>query len=217
MNLLILGVMDQLEVERVANREHSKEIRGVSLLFSSSVLCSYSKSSTCSQLLFYSYTVTISPLASLLCYACTVTIRFSFFQKTAVVYNFFLYVCQSNGPLFAVLFGYKALLQLTTLILAFCTRKVKVKGLNDSKYIAAAIYITSIVLAVNIVSFYTLKDHANVFPAVNGMCYLLGTTMILVLVFVPKVKKKYCSMTLLVMWTKNGKNFNLIEWCHYQK
>ena len=100
-------------------------------------------------------------------------------------------MCQSNGPLFAVLFGYKALLQMIALILAFRTRKVKVKGLDDSKYIAAAIYITSVVLAVIIVSFYTLSDHANVFPAVTGLCYLLGTTMILVLVFVPRVRSEF--------------------------
>jgi len=100
-----------------------------------------------------------------------------------------VHVCHSAGreALFAVLYGYKGLLQVTALILAFRTRKVKVKGLDDSKYIAAAIYITSIVLAVIIVATYTLADYVNVFPAVVGAGFLLGTTMILVLVFVPKV------------------------------
>jgi hypothetical protein len=65
---------------------------------------------------------------------------------------------------------------------------VKVKGLDDSKYIAAAIYVTSIVLAVTTVSTYTLIDYVNVYPAVVGMGFLLGTTMILVLVFVPRVR-----------------------------
>ena len=63
--------------------------------------------------------------------------------------------------LYAVLYGYKGLLQVFALLLAFSTRKVKVKGLNDSKYIAAAIYVTSIVLAVTIVSTYTLMDHVS--------------------------------------------------------
>ena len=89
--------------------------------------------------------------------------------------------------LYAVLYGYKGLLQAFALLVAFSTRKVKVKGLNDSKYIAAAIYITSIVLAVTIVSTYTLTDYVNIYPAVVGMGFLLGTTMILVLVFVPRV------------------------------
>ena len=89
--------------------------------------------------------------------------------------------------LYAVLYGYKGLLQLFALLLAFRTRKVKVKGLDDSKYIAAAIYITSIVLAVTTVSTYTLMDYVNIYPAVVGMGFLLGTTMILGLVFVPRV------------------------------
>ena len=98
-------------------------------------------------------------------------------------------MCESNGQvvLYGLLYGYKGLLQVIALILAFSTRKVKVKGLNDSKYIAAAIYVTSIVLAVTMVSTYTLMDYVNVYPAVVGLGFLLGTTMILGLVFVPRV------------------------------
>ena len=98
-------------------------------------------------------------------------------------------MCESNGQvvLYALLYGYKGLLQVIALILAFGTRKVKVKGMDDSKYIAVAIYITSIVLAVTTVSTYTLMDYVNVYPAVVGMGFLLGTTMILGLVFVPRV------------------------------
>ena len=79
---------------------------------------------------------------------------------------------------------------------------MKVKGLDDSKYIAAAIYVTSIVLAVIIVSTYTLMDYVNIFPSVVGMGFLLGTTMILGLVFVPRVSQtvhadKYDSFVVL--------------------
>ena len=106
-----------------------------------------------------------------------------------MVHKYFLYVCESDGQVivYAFLYGYKGLLQVIALILAFSTRKIKVKGLNDSKYIAAAIYITSIVLAVTTVSTYTLMDYVNVYPAVVGIGFLLGTTMILGLVFVPRV------------------------------
>ena len=112
------------------------------------------------------------------------------FQVTAEVHQYSLYVCKSNGQviLYAILYGYKGFLQIFPLLLAFRTRKVKVKGLDDSKYIAAAIYVTSIVLAVTTVSTYTLIDYVNVYPAVVGMGFLLGTTMILVLVFVPRVR-----------------------------
>ena len=54
-------------------------------------------------------------------------------------------------------------------------------------YVAAAIYITSIVLAVTTVSTYTLMDYVNIYPTVVGLGFLLGTTMILGLVFVPRV------------------------------
>ena len=78
-----------------------------------------------------------------------------------------------------------------TLVLAFSTRKVKVKGLNDAKYILAAIYVSSIVLAVIIVSTYSLKDLINVFATVFSTGFFIGTTVILGLVFGPKVSV-YC-------------------------
>ena len=109
-----------------------------------------------------------------------------------MVHQHFFYVCESEGraALFGMLYGYKGLLQIIAIILAYYIRKVKVKGLNDSRYIAAATYITSIVLAIIIVSTYTLADYVNAFPAVVGVSLLVGTTMILVLVFMPKVSKK---------------------------
>jgi hypothetical protein len=82
-------------------------------------------------------------------------------------------------------------LTVIALLLAFHTRKVKVKGLDDSKYIAASIYVTSIVLAVIIVSTYTLNDYVNAYPAVVGMGLLLGTTMTLGLVFIPRMVGLY--------------------------
>ncbi len=79
------------------------------------------------------------------------------------------------------------LLQIVSLLFAFSIRKVKVKGLNDSKYIGAAIYVTSIVLAVIIVATYSLKDVINGFAALFCTGFLVGTTVILILVFVPLV------------------------------
>ena len=67
-------------------------------------------------------------------------------------------------------------------------RNVKVKGLDDSVYIAASIYVTNVVLAVIIVSTYTMMDYVNAYPAVVGMGLLLGPTAILGLVFIPRVR-----------------------------
>ena len=86
-----------------------------------------------------------------------------------------------------MLYGYKMILQIISLLLAFSIRKVKVKGLDDAKYIGAAIYVTSIVMAAIIVATYSLKDIINGFAALFTLGIVLGTTVILTLVFVPLV------------------------------
>ena len=118
-----------------------------------------------------------------------VCVLFVLLQATAEEHKYFLYVCESEGQLilYSILFGYKGVLQALALLLAFRTRHVKVKGLDDSVYIAASVYVSSIVLAVIIVSTYTLRDYVNIHPAVVGMGKLLGTTTILALVFLPRV------------------------------
>ena len=151
------GIRDNLGVKLISNRERPEETFGVR------------------------YSMTLCKVTALM--------TSLFLQATAEHYKYFLYVCESEGQvvLYAVLFGYKGLLQVLALLLAFRTRNVKVKGLDDSVYIAASVYVTSIVLAVIIVSTYTLTDYVNTYPAVVGMGLLLGTTMILGLVFIPRV------------------------------
>ena len=110
-------------------------------------------------------------------------------QELCVITEYFIYVCSSTtrNIFLGILYGYKMLLQVIALVLAFSTRKVKVKGLNDAKYIAAAIYVTSIVLAVIVVATYSLNEFVNAYPALFCTGFLIGTTFILGLVFVPKV------------------------------
>ena len=102
---------------------------------------------------------------------------------------YYTYVCSSKARniFLGILYGYKMILQIIALVLAFSTHKVKVKGLDDAKYIAAAIYVTSIVFAVIMVATYSLKNFVNAFPALISTGFLIGTTSILGLVFVPKV------------------------------
>ena len=61
------------------------------------------------------------------------------------------------------------------------------KGLNDAKYIAIAVYFTSIVTAVIIVATYTLYDYRNALSVVLCSGIFVGATAILILVFIPKV------------------------------
>ena len=111
-----------------------------------------------------------------------------------------MYICSSTARdiFLGILYGYKMVMQVIALVLAFINRKVKVKGLDDAKYIAAAIYVTSIVLAVVIVATYSLKDFVNAFPTLFCTGFIIGTTSILGLVFVPKVGRFVRQVTNLV-------------------
>ena len=118
-----------------------------------------------------------------------------------MVTNNFIYVCDSTPRriFLGVLYGYKMALQIAALVLAFSIRKVKIKGLDDAKYIGTAIYVTSIVLAVVIVATYSLTDFINGFAALFSTGFIVGTTVILLLVFVPLVSHMILIMTHLLL------------------
>ena len=79
------------------------------------------------------------------------------------------------------------MLQVIAIILAFSIRKVKVKGLNDSKEISAIIYITSIILLVVVVTTLALRDFINVSGTINGLGFSTASTVVLGFIFIPKV------------------------------
>ena len=112
--------------------------------------------------------------------------------------DYYIYLCDSRERdiWLGVVYGYKAVLQVGAIFLAFGTRKVTIKGLNDAQYIAAAIYVTSLFLTAIIVLSVTVNDYANLFPALIGGGILITTTSILGLVFVPKVCQKVRPVTL---------------------
>ena len=64
---------------------------------------------------------------------------------------------------------------------------MQIRGLDDSKSIIIATYVTSLVLAVVIVSTYSLVEYINVYSVVFDVGFFLGTTLILGLVFMTKV------------------------------
>ena len=71
--------------------------------------------------------------------------------------------------------------------MAFSIRKVKIKGLNDSREISAIIYITSIILVLVITITMAFGEYVNV----NGGVFALGvstaSTVVLGFLFIPKV------------------------------
>ena len=86
-----------------------------------------------------------------------------------------------------VTFAYLVLLQIIGIILAIQTRKVKIKLLNDSKYIAALIYISSIALLLIMIMTVVPLNVINVKEGVFSGSLLVATTIFLVLIFIPKV------------------------------
>ena len=108
-----------------------------------------------------------------------------------IVYEYYFFFCDSTShdTWLGVPYGYKALLQVIALVFSFSVRKVKIKGLNDAKSIALAVYVTSIVTTVIIISFYSLKEYLNVYAALFSLGFFIGTTAILYSIFIPKVRK----------------------------
>jgi len=110
-------------------------------------------------------------------------------QIREVEYHYFIYICSSTGRdiTLGVLYGYKAVLQGATVIMALKRRHVKVRGLNDWQEIITATYLTSFVLVIILIVKYTVEDMINTFAAVTSLSYFIGATAIILLVFVPKV------------------------------
>ena len=119
-------------------------------------------------------------------------------QDLGVTINYYVWQCydQKSSASFIwlfVIFVYLAALQIVGLVLAFQTRKVKVKVLNDSKYVAALVYISSIVLVVLALVTFTLGAYINVRELMFSGGVMVATTMLLVLIFVPKVRLFVCA------------------------
>ena len=83
--------------------------------------------------------------------------------------------------------AYLAVLQIVGIVLAFETRKVKFPGLRDSAFVAAIIYISSLVLVMLAVDTFVLSSFLNANGAIFATGILILTTIFLLLTFVPKV------------------------------
>ncbi len=107
-----------------------------------------------------------------------------------IVYMSYQCYVSSNAAqtaMLAILFAYLALLQIIGIILAIQTRKVKIKLLNDSKYIAALIYTSSLVLILIGVVSFTATSIPNIGEALTSGGLWVVTVLFLSLVFIPKV------------------------------
>ena len=104
-------------------------------------------------------------------------------------------MCINNSAIvwLSISYAYKGLLQILAMFMAFHTRKVKIKALNDSKEIAIIIYINSITLSLLALVEFALNVYHEVYAILFGLAVLVGATLFLILLFTPKVYVYKCS------------------------
>ena len=99
-------------------------------------------------------------------------------------------ICESEYSFewLIVLFVYKGLVLLVGLLLAFEIRKVKIVSLNESRFIGMSVYGAVIVaIALTPIGFF-LEDIPDAQYAIMGIMMWASITIILILVFVSKVR-----------------------------
>ena len=123
-----------------------------------------------------------------------ILISCQYIQRDAILYQHYTYVCTVLGNSLVwvgLSFGYKGLLQIVAMFMAFHTRRVKIAALNDSKEIAVIIYINSIILIVMAGSEFVLEHYHNAHSALFGLALLIQATMFVGVLFIPNVSLYY--------------------------
>ncbi len=87
--------------------------------------------------------------------------------------------------------GYLALLQFIGLILAVRLHKVNLKALENSRYIVASIYISSICLMLVMVALFAINNLPNIIELLFSASLLASTAVFLFMIFIPKVSKAF--------------------------
>ena len=98
-------------------------------------------------------------------------------------------LCRSEHRIIwiSILFVYKGILLVVGVFLAFETRNVKIRHLNDSKLIGMSVYMM-LVLSISLGAVgLLLETHVDTFYAVVGLMIMIGNTSLLCLIFIPKV------------------------------
>lgn len=129
-----------------------------------------------------------------------------FLQATnQVLIEYYNLVCEGPNSLYWIilLLAYLFLAQMVAVVLAFRTRKVTIKALNDSKQLTVIIYLSTVIITVMIISAAVLSRFLNTDAAVFGGLIMFFTTLVLGLMFIPKVRIKLCCL------------YNLFLFCYY--
>ncbi|XP_033641055.1 gamma-aminobutyric acid type B receptor subunit 2-like [Asterias rubens] len=98
------------------------------------------------------------------------------------------YCTSTHGQYFIMaLYGVKGVLLTFGLFLAWETRNICISQLNDSKYIAASVYIVSLTIALTVPTMTILGDDVNMTYVVPSAAIVLVNTVVLFLNFIPKL------------------------------
>ena len=117
-----------------------------------------------------------------------------FLQLLGIREDYYVWVCYgASSPSFfwqIFIFACLGILQLFGIVLAVQTRKVKIPGLRDSKFVAAIIYISSILLITLALETFALRTYINIGAGIIAAGIFSVTTLFLALIFIPKVSHK---------------------------
>ena len=97
---------------------------------------------------------------------------------------------------FIALYSEKGLLLLAGMFLAWETRKIRYAALNDSQYMAMSVYNVVVLSGVGVLVVSIMARSINAAYALMSALLIFGNTVILCLVFVPKVL--FCNNKVLV-------------------
>lgn len=82
---------------------------------------------------------------------------------------------------------HKVCLHIVAIILAILTCKVKVSILNDSKYTAVGVYISTLLTVILLIVVFQLESYNNISVSFISFDTFLDSVTFLVLIFFPKV------------------------------
>ena len=92
----------------------------------------------------------------------------------------------------AFLFGYKIVFLISGVVLAVLSRKVKVRGLNESREVQITMIISTPIVITGLVLRLVLSDYLNVVGTLYALSGSLYGGLILGIIFLPKVTHIHC-------------------------
>lgn len=97
-----------------------------------------------------------------------------------------------NDFILGVMYGYKGLVLLFGLFLAYETRSVKVKQINDSRYVGMSIYNVVVLCLITAPVCMVIASQQDANFAFVSLSLIFCCFLSMALIFVPKVSQYYC-------------------------